>query len=112
MVKIDSVTAEILLIWTNVARTNVAWRNVNLIVEICSRCSQEVTVIFVSNPTTVEVVLRLSWGFYNKTNYNNLIGESKSEVFFNIPFHHTGSENTTEKPMCAILCPFMFNVCL
>ena len=28
MVKIGSVTAEIFLIWTNVARTNVAWINV------------------------------------------------------------------------------------
>ena len=30
MVKIRSVTAEILLILTNVARTNVAWTNVHL----------------------------------------------------------------------------------
>ena len=30
MVKIRPVTAEILLIWTNVARTNVAWTNVHL----------------------------------------------------------------------------------
>ena len=28
MIKIESVTAEILLIWTNVARTKVAWTNV------------------------------------------------------------------------------------
>ena len=28
--KIRSVTAEIFLIWTNVARTNVAWTNVHL----------------------------------------------------------------------------------
>ena len=28
LVKIEPVTAEILLIWTNVARTNVAWTNV------------------------------------------------------------------------------------
>ena len=33
-VKIGSVTAEIFLIWTNVARTNVAWSNVTAIVEI------------------------------------------------------------------------------
>ena len=32
LVKIESVTAEIFLIWTDVARTNVAWTNVNLIV--------------------------------------------------------------------------------
>ena len=37
-IKIRSVTAEIFLIWTKVARTNV-----NLIVGICSRCSQEAT---------------------------------------------------------------------
>ena len=30
LVKIGPVTAEILLIWTNVARTNVAWVNVHL----------------------------------------------------------------------------------
>ena len=36
LVKIGPVTAEILLIWTNVARTNV-------VVVICSRCSQEAT---------------------------------------------------------------------
>ena len=42
LVKIQSVTAaEIFLIWTNVARTNVASTNVNLIVGICSRCSKE-----------------------------------------------------------------------
>ena len=38
-----SVTAEIFLIWANVASTNVAWAYVNLIFEICSRCSQEAT---------------------------------------------------------------------
>ena len=37
LVKIGSVTAEIFLIWTNVAVTNVAWINVTKIVEICSR---------------------------------------------------------------------------
>ena len=46
--KIGSVTAEIFLIWTNVARTNDAWTNdawtnVPLTVGICSRCSQELT---------------------------------------------------------------------
>ena len=41
--QIGSVTAEIFLIiiWTNAAKTNVAWTNVTLTVEICSRCSQE-----------------------------------------------------------------------
>ena len=34
LVKIESVTAEILLIWTNVARTNVAWTNVTVTVGI------------------------------------------------------------------------------
>ena len=33
--KIGSVTAEILLKWTNVARTYVAWTNVTLTVGIC-----------------------------------------------------------------------------
>ena len=38
-----SVTVEILLVWTNVARTIVAWTNVNVTVGICFRCSQEPT---------------------------------------------------------------------
>ena len=33
MVKIGSVTAEIFLIWTNAARTNIAWTNVNMKLE-------------------------------------------------------------------------------
>ena len=41
LVKIGSVTAGIFLIWTNVARTNVAWTNVTVMVGISSRCSQE-----------------------------------------------------------------------
>ena len=53
MVKIRSITAEIFLIWTNVARTNVVWTNVartnvfwtnvTMTVGICSRWSQEPT---------------------------------------------------------------------
>ena len=35
LVKIGSVKAEIFLIWTNVARTNVAWTNVTVTVGIC-----------------------------------------------------------------------------
>ena len=35
--------SEIFLIWTNVARTNVAWTNVTLTAGICSKCSQEPT---------------------------------------------------------------------
>ena len=34
-IKIGPVTAEIILKWTNVARTNVAWTNVNMTVNIC-----------------------------------------------------------------------------
>ena len=37
LVKVGSVTAEIFLIWTNVAGTNVAWTNVTGIIEIRSR---------------------------------------------------------------------------
>ena len=55
---------------------NVDWTNVNLIVGICSRCSLEGTFKILSKFgsvtaeifliwTTVEVVLRLSWGFDN-----------------------------------------------
>ena len=36
LVKIGSVTAEIFLIWTNVARTNIAWTDVIVTVGICS----------------------------------------------------------------------------
>ena len=43
MVKSESVAAEIFLIWANVPRINVAWTNVNLIVGICSRHSEEAT---------------------------------------------------------------------
>ena len=43
LVKLRLVTAEIFLIWTNVARTNVAWTNVVMAVEICSRLSWELT---------------------------------------------------------------------
>ena len=39
LVKLESVTAEIFLIWTNVIRTNVAWTNVTMAVGICSRYS-------------------------------------------------------------------------
>ena len=42
-VKIGSVIAEIFLIWTNVAGTNVAWTNVTISVGIYSRGSQEPT---------------------------------------------------------------------
>ena len=42
-VKIRSVTAETFLIWTNVARTNVAWINVTMTIGICKRWSQETT---------------------------------------------------------------------
>ena len=43
MVEIRLATAGILPIWTNVARTNVAWTNVTLTAKICSKCSQEPT---------------------------------------------------------------------
>ena len=43
LVKIGSVIAELLLIWTKVAKTNFAWTNVTLTVGIRSRCSQEPT---------------------------------------------------------------------
>ena len=37
LVKIRSLTAEIFLIWTDVARTNVAWTYVTVNVGICER---------------------------------------------------------------------------
>ena len=41
LVNIGLVTTEIILMWTIVVRTNVAWTNVTVTVGICSRCSQE-----------------------------------------------------------------------
>ena len=41
--KIGPVTVEIFLKWTNVARTSVAWTNVNVADAIFSRCSKEPT---------------------------------------------------------------------
>ena len=43
LVKIGPVTAEILLIWTNVARTNVVWTSVTVLVYICQRGFREPT---------------------------------------------------------------------
>ena len=40
LVKIRSVRSDILLIWKNVPRRNVAWTNVNVTAGTCSRCSQ------------------------------------------------------------------------
>ena len=40
-IKIGSVTVEIFLILTNVAKTNVAWTNVTMTVGICSRYFKE-----------------------------------------------------------------------
>ena len=47
------------MIWTNVARTNVAWTIVNLIVWVCSRCSQEAT--FKVSSKSGQQHLRYSW---------------------------------------------------
>ena len=35
LVKIESVTAEIFLLWTNIAKTNVDWTNTTIMVGIC-----------------------------------------------------------------------------
>ena len=43
LVKMGSVTADIFLIWTNVARRNVAWTNVTVTVGIYERWFQEPT---------------------------------------------------------------------
>ena len=58
-IKIGLVRAEIFLIWTNVARTNVAWTNVIMRVGICSRYSQEPIFKFSSKSGQLE--LRYSW---------------------------------------------------
>ena len=41
LIQIGPVTVEILVIWTNVPRTNVAWTNVVVTVVICCICSQD-----------------------------------------------------------------------
>ena len=43
LVKITLVTAEMFLIWANVAKTNVAWTYVTVTLRICSRPSQKAT---------------------------------------------------------------------
>ena len=69
MVKIESITAEIFLIWTNdawtnVAWTNVAWTNVTVTVVICSIWSQQC--LGTIGSVTAEIVGTLSfcggWG--------------------------------------------------
>ena len=45
LVQIETVTAEIFLIWTNVARTNVVGKIVAVTVEFCSTCSQDPMVV-------------------------------------------------------------------
>ena len=83
------------------ARTNVAYTNVTVTVEICSRCSQEpmfkvssltaeilltlslcgwggwCRVILLSNPT---IVLRLGWGFDNNLFKDKLIFEVTEDL--------------------------------
>ena len=49
MVKIESVTAKIILIWTNVARTIVAWTNVVIAVRIHSKWSMNLLLKFGQN---------------------------------------------------------------
>ena len=39
--KVFSLEILVLLIWTNVPRTNVAWTNVVVTVVICCKCSQD-----------------------------------------------------------------------
>ena len=55
MISIGQVTAEILLIWTNVPRTNVAWTNVVVTVVICCRFSQDPLIKI--GPVTAEIYL-------------------------------------------------------
>ena len=43
LVRVESVTAEIFLTWTNVTKTYVPWTNVTVTVGTCSRYSQEPT---------------------------------------------------------------------
>ena len=53
MVQIGPGTAEILLIWTNVPRTNVAWTNVVVTVVIC--CVSKVSIPNLSLLVSLEV---------------------------------------------------------
>ena len=61
MVKTESITAEIFLVCTNDARTNVEWTTVNLIVGICSRCSLVATFKISSKIGFVTAEIFLIW---------------------------------------------------
>ena len=56
MIQIGPVTAEILLIWTNVPRTNVAWTNVVVTVVIC--CVSKVSIPNLSLLVSLEVAYK------------------------------------------------------
>ena len=62
MVIVEPVTAEIFLIWTIVARTNVAWTNVNMTVGICSRGSQKSKDMNIQGYQIFQVILSMYSG--------------------------------------------------
>ena len=61
LVKIGSVRSEILLIWTNVPRRNIAWTNVTVTTKICSRCPNNLLLKFGQNRVSNSWDIR--WGF-------------------------------------------------
>ena len=61
MVEIESVTAAIFLIWTNVAWTNVAWTNVIVIVGICVFPGTYLSSFINIRSVTAEILLSVSF---------------------------------------------------
>ena len=67
LVKIESITADVLLIYTNVARTYIAWINIIITVEICQRWSNIPNCILVKlGFVTAEIFL--IWTDVTRTN--------------------------------------------
>ena len=87
LVKIKLVTAEMFLIWTNVARTNVAWTDVILTVGICSNRSQEPTFKVWSKSGLWQ--LRYSW--YGQMSQGQMLPEQMS--FWKLKYVQIGPRN-------------------
>ena len=66
MVKIESVTAKIFLIWTNIAKTNVDWTNISIMVGSGKDGSRNLPFKVWSTSVTAEIFL--IWTNVAKTN--------------------------------------------
>ena len=63
LVKIMSVSAEIFLIWTNVARTNITWTNVTVTVKICSRLAWSSHKVVLNQSLLIWLISSFNWNF-------------------------------------------------